>query len=89
MLAKVAEMHALRMACPEELSQTYLQEEFEREKTGDGATVRPTVDIKACEEKLKATHSLEELGTVWASLPPEAKVELNDLKNGLKAQFQV
>ncbi len=31
MLAKVAEMHALRMACPEELSQTYTEEELDKE----------------------------------------------------------
>lgn len=31
MLAKVAESHALRMACPEELSQTYTEEEFDKE----------------------------------------------------------
>ncbi len=29
MIAKVAEMHALRMACPEELSQQYIEEEME------------------------------------------------------------
>lgn len=32
MIAKVAEMHALRMACPEELSQTYSEEELDKEK---------------------------------------------------------
>lgn len=31
MIAKVAEMHALRMACPEELSQSYIEEEFREE----------------------------------------------------------
>lgn len=31
MIAKVAEMHALRMACPEELSQSYIEEEMEKE----------------------------------------------------------
>lgn len=31
MIAKVAEMHALRMACPEELSQAYTEEEMESE----------------------------------------------------------
>lgn len=31
MIAKVAEMHALRMACPEELSQSYIEEELEQE----------------------------------------------------------
>lgn len=33
MIAKVAEMHALRMACPEDLSQIYVEEEFEQEAT--------------------------------------------------------
>lgn len=33
MIAKVAEMHALRMACPEELSQLYTEEEMEGETT--------------------------------------------------------
>lgn len=32
MIAKVAEMHALRMACPEDLSQMYVEEEFEKEE---------------------------------------------------------
>lgn len=31
MLAKVAEMHALRMACPEELSQSYTEEEVQKD----------------------------------------------------------
>lgn len=35
MIAKVAEMHALRMACPEEMSQLYTMEEFDKEKEGD------------------------------------------------------
>lgn len=32
MISKVAEMHALRMACPEELSQSYIEEEFDAAK---------------------------------------------------------
>jgi hypothetical protein len=35
MIAKVAEMHALRMACPEEMSQLYTAEEFDKEADGD------------------------------------------------------
>lgn len=31
MISKVAEMHALRMACPEELAQAYVEEEFQKE----------------------------------------------------------
>lgn len=35
MIAKVAEMHALRMACPEEMSQLYTSKEFDKEKEDD------------------------------------------------------
>lgn len=35
MIAKVAEMHALRMACPEEMSQVYAEEEFQKGAEGD------------------------------------------------------
>lgn len=51
MIAKVAEMHALRMACPEELSQTYTAEEFDKSKEDvfdtDGITddTVPTVHV--------------------------------------------
>jgi hypothetical protein len=89
MLAKVAEMHALRMACPEELSQSYVEEEMQREAK-DGQAVRPIVDLKACSEKLKQTKSLDELKAVWAALPAEAKADPNiiDLKDGLKKQYE-
>lgn len=33
MIAKVAEMHALRMACPDELAHVYVEEEFDSEST--------------------------------------------------------
>ena len=35
MIAKVAEMHALRMACPEDASAMYIQEEYEQEAEVD------------------------------------------------------
>lgn len=35
MLSKVCEMHALRMACPEEMSQVYTEEEFDKDKDDD------------------------------------------------------
>lgn len=41
MIAKVAEMHALRMACPEEMSLIYTEEEFDKEK----GEVYDTADI--------------------------------------------
>lgn len=82
MIAKVAEMHALRMACPEELSQSYVEEEV--------AEIKPAVVIPDFSEhkvKLEATKNLNELKTVWASLPAEAKKELTPLKDELKNKF--
>lgn len=77
MIAKVAEMHALRMACPEEMSDVYLQEEFSKE-----ATV--VVDVSKYDKKLNDTKSLDELRKVWGSLPVTAKKELEGLKGELK-----
>jgi hypothetical protein len=82
MLAKVAEMHALRMACPEEASQIYITEELEKE-----GKAKPTADIEACKVKLEATKNLEELKEVWAALPVEAKSALNETKEILKKKF--
>jgi hypothetical protein len=81
MIAKVAEMHALRMACPEEMSQVYVEEELEKTII-DVTPVQ--VDIKALEAKLTASKSLEELKTNWSALPAEAKTKLTALKDELK-----
>ncbi|KKM00857.1 hypothetical protein LCGC14_1800200 [marine sediment metagenome] len=83
MIAKVAEMHALRMACPEELSQTYMEEELQT----DSKPVRD-VDFIVCAEKLEAAKTLDELNTVWANLPVEAKQELENLAKKLKKGFE-
>lgn len=40
MIAKVAEMHALRMACPEELAKVYTEEEFDKEREDNPVTTR-------------------------------------------------
>lgn len=56
MIAKVAEMHALRKACPEELSQAYTEEEMQKEVT--------IVDEKWGEEVNKIT-TIGELKTYY------------------------
>lgn len=85
MIAKVAEMHALRMACPEELAQAYVEEELERH---DEKVAAPLVDIEACRAKLAATKNLEDLKTVWAGLPIDAKNQLVSVKESLKNHFE-
>jgi len=80
MLAKVAEAHALRMACPEEMAQMYVEEEIQKEE-------KPEVDMAECKAKLEATKSIEELGKVWSGLPIQAKTELMALKDILKQKY--
>ena len=88
MIAKVAEMHALRMAAPEEMSQLYVEEERE---PGAGA---PTVeklaaaDVDGYSKKLEACKTQAELLKEWSALPGEAKVKLVDLKNHLKESLK-
>jgi hypothetical protein len=82
MIAKVAEMHALRMACPEELSQAYSEEEKQLE------VEEPTIDITPHKEKLESVKTLDELKKVWSNLPPQAKEELKTLKDELRKKYE-
>jgi len=54
MIAKVAEMHALRKACPEELAQSFIEEEMEKE------TEKPAIQMEEYKNKLEAVKNLEE-----------------------------
>jgi hypothetical protein len=83
MIAKVAEMHALRMACPEEMSQMYVEEEMQ-----EPAQVVVTVDVKTYEKELRAAKTVQELKQTWIQLPPAAKKELTDLVNELKKKLE-
>jgi len=85
MIAKVAEMHALRMACPEELSQVFVEEEFQKEVSENEM---PPSKFEEYKTKLEATKSLKEIQKVWASLPQKAKAELEELKNQLKKNYE-
>ncbi len=87
MIAKVAEMHALRMACPDNLAQAYVEEEMER---GD----RPKADVVIPDKapylkKMENAPTLAELGKVWASIPAELKQdpEVVQLKDVLRGKF--
>lgn len=62
MLAKVAEMHALRKACPEELSQAYVEEEMQKETVVIPAKQEITDEIR---QKVLDTTSEEALKAVW------------------------
>ena len=85
MIAKVAEMHALRMACPEEMSQVYVEEEFE--KTETPGKLAP-IDVDEYAKKLKTAKNHDELKALWSAIPMEAKTKLESLKNDIKATFK-
>ena len=61
MIAKVAEMHALRMACPEEMSQLYVEEEKEK---GTVIEVTPLLSEELI-KKVEATTNEAQLKEIW------------------------
>jgi len=81
MIAKVAEMHALRKACPEELSQSYSEEEMEV------VPETAVLDTLEFEEKLNNSKTVEELRSVFASLSGEIKKKLRPLADELKIKL--
>lgn len=58
MIAKVAEMHALRQACPEELSQIYTEEELEK------STTESLPDVQY-QKEIDAIKTLKALRVYW------------------------
>ena len=84
MIAKVAEMHALRKACPEELAQSYVEEEFHDKEI----EIKP-FDVEPHYQRLSEAESLADLQTIWASMPIQAKQDPRciALKDELKTKF--
>ncbi len=83
MIQKVAEVHALRKACPEEASMMYVEEEIEQE------IEKPLLETASFKEKLEACKDMAELKKVWSALPAEAKKELELIKKTLKTGFEI
>lgn len=87
MIAKVAEMHALRMACPEELSNAFVEEEYEREAvievSKDDPITQEIRDSIANAKDLKELEVIykknEGLGKEFAKLVTDKKAELQAL----------
>lgn len=90
MLSKVAEMHALRMACPEELSQAYVEEEYQAEqsKNIEGEVLLEDKENEAI-EKMKACKDLKELREFWSNLDGQLKTDnVTKLKNELRDKYE-
>ncbi len=84
MIAKVAEMHALRQACPEELAKAYIEEEVQQEVEKPEL---PEEDLIAYTEKLESAQDLGQLQTMWAEIPGQVKVKLETKKNEIKTKL--
>lgn len=82
MIAKVAEMHALRKACPEELSQSFVEEEFQKP---EAPVHTVALDLDELRVRLQECMSLDELEKVWADLPGDAKPALKEEKERVKS----
>lgn len=88
MIAKVAEMHALRMACPEELSKDYIEDEISEPKPVV-ALKESELDMEPYKAKMLAAKDLAELATIWSAMPADVKSnkEIDILKADLKLKF--
>jgi|ERR1035437_1777111 hypothetical protein len=80
MIAKVAEMHALRSAFPEEMAKQYITEEMQKPVE----EVQAEENFNQYEAKIKACKSVEEIKKVWASMPLVAKNKLKELATSTK-----
>lgn len=89
MIAKVAEMHALRKACPEELSQTYVEEEFDKE-VKNVELIEENKEQKLDEFRITINmcETLEELQKIWAEIPGGYKKDLEEIKNNAKKKYE-
>lgn len=84
MISKVAEMHALRKACPEELAQSYVEEEFQKPEAPVHAVA---LDLDELRLKLQACMTQEDLERVWADMPGDARTALKEDMERVKAMI--
>jgi hypothetical protein len=83
MISKVAEMHALRKAFPEEMSKMYVEEE--REKEALHIASEDVMDLTPFIKAIESAKTLQELKDVWSNLPGKARVALENKKEEMKA----
>lgn len=85
MIAKVAETHAHRKACPEELAQTYVEEEMQRETIKAEVRDATPKDWSKEAELLRSCKSIEAEEMFYADLPVEGKIALKTVFEEMKA----
>lgn len=81
MISKVAEMHALRMAFPEQLSEAYIEEEFDRENV---IHLEPSEDYQT---EIDGIETLEELQAYYQANKGKGK-EFDQYVKNHKAKIE-
>lgn len=91
MIAKVAEMHALRKAFPEKFEGAYIEEEMMKPAESVEKLKIEKVDTKKALETLNKAKDLEDLKKKFRSLPREEQGanEVRKLKDKLKKKFTI
>jgi len=86
MIAKVAEMHALRSAFPEEVSKHYVAEEMERQIAPKAI---PELDITTAEKKLLECKNAKQLDDTYKTLTADERNndKIKALTNTLKEKY--
>lgn len=90
MIAKVAEMQALRKACPEEIGKLYIEEEYHQKEEliieQEEKKEEKKIEWKSEMEKCK---NIEELQNVWTNMPAALKSEkvVIDFKDEMKIKL--
>jgi hypothetical protein len=86
MIQKCAEMHALRKACPEELSQVYTEEEFDKERYEGAEKVSYQIVRKPTEtfdgEEIPDDATITSTGDDTKGIDPALAKEIEDQTNG-------
>lgn len=91
MIAKVAEMHALRAAFPEELQNVYVEEEMQKEQIIEvEANEASEEDVSAAVGVMKTLKKLEDLQKFYLELPKLVKIDQKviDIYNERKLKLQ-
>lgn len=86
MIAKVAEMQALRSAFPEEMAKNYIEEEMQKEISSETQEEKEA-KFEEYANKLEEAKTVEELRDIYNSLSGVAKKALRPLADKLKAKF--
>lgn len=86
MIAKVAEMHALRSAFPEQMAQQFIEEEMQKSIADETIIVEPVIDTAM--QKLDRAQTFDELQEIYRGLSADERknTEIRGYATNLKVE---